>query len=58
MTAQPSQHVPDVTIAHDGLILMLWNKGKGKDTLTIARQLGLHEWQVYNRLLHLREASR
>jgi hypothetical protein len=52
------QHAPEeMTVVDDGLIMALWQTGKF-DTVDIARQLHLHEWQVANRLLHLREAMR
>lgn len=37
-------------------ILTLWRFGL--DTLDIARELGVHESVVANRLMHLREAAR
>jgi DNA-binding CsgD family transcriptional regulator len=39
--------------ARDTAILLLWRKHK-LDTVDIAARLGLKEWQVANRLLHLR----
>lgn len=56
MTAAPVQHLPDLTVTHDGLIWMLWKQGK--DTYEIATRLGLKEFQVANRLPHIRETMR
>lgn len=42
--------------ARDSAILLLWKKHK-MDTVDIAARLGLKEWQVANRLLHLRGQS-
>jgi hypothetical protein len=39
--------------ARDTAILLLWRKHK-LDTVDIAARLGLKEWQVANRLVHLR----
>ena len=39
--------------ARDTAILLLWKKHR-LDTVDIATRLGLKEWQVANRLLHLR----
>jgi hypothetical protein len=39
--------------ARDTAILLLWRKHK-LDTVDIAARLALKEWQVANRLLHLR----
>lgn len=50
------QYAEAVTLVDDGLIIALWKQGL--DTVDIAAQLRLHEHQVANRLLHLREAAR
>lgn len=51
------QHAAEpITLVDDGLIMALWKQGL--DTFDIAKQLHLHEWQVANRLQHLREAAR
>lgn len=51
------QHAPEaLTDVDDGLIAALWKQGL--DTHSIAKQLHVHEWQVANRLLHIREAMR
>ncbi|MCK1541426.1 hypothetical protein IVB12_05395 [Bradyrhizobium sp. 179] len=50
------QHAQEMTLVDDGLILALWKQGL--DTYDVAKRLGLHEWQVANRLLHLRETMR
>jgi hypothetical protein len=50
------QSAEEMTLVDDGLIMALWKQGL--DTFDIAKQLHLHEWQVANRLLHLREAAR
>jgi DNA-directed RNA polymerase specialized sigma24 family protein len=49
-------HEATVTVAHDGLILMLWKQGL--DTYEIAKRIGLREHQVANRLLRIREACK
>lgn len=41
-------------ITLDGVILFMWRQGK--DTLDIARRLGLHESVIANRLWKLRAA--
>lgn len=43
--------------SHDDAILYLWREEK-LDTCEIAQRRGLKEWQVANRLLHLREKSK
>lgn len=43
--------------SHDDAILYLWREEK-LDTFEIAQRRGLKEWQVANRLLHLREAGK
>lgn len=48
------EHVPQITVVDDGMIMMLWNQSL--DTCEIAKRLQLKEWQVANRLLHLRAA--
>jgi hypothetical protein len=50
------KYAEPVTLVDDGLIMALWKQGL--DTVDIAAQLRLHEHQVANRLLHLREAAR
>jgi hypothetical protein len=52
----PCLNVEPLTLVDDGLIMALWKQGL--DTYDIAKKLRLHEWQVANRLLHLREAMR
>ena len=47
------QHKLELTPERDGIMFYLWKSGL--DTADIAERLGLHEWQVANRLLHLRE---
>ncbi|WP_354122319.1 hypothetical protein [Bradyrhizobium sp. LA6.12] len=42
---------------HDHAILVLWKKYK-LDTVDIAKRLGLKEYEVANRLLHLRGQAR
>lgn len=56
MKSNQIQHAPEVTFVDDGLIMMLWNQKL--DTYEIAKRLRLKEWQVHNRLLHLREVAR
>lgn len=48
--------VEQMTDVDDALIAALWKQGL--DTYSIARQLHVHEWQVANRLLHIRDSSR
>ncbi|GAC1572991.1 MAG: hypothetical protein NVS3B5_02240 [Sphingomicrobium sp.] len=50
------QDVRDVTTVDDGVMLALWRQGL--DTLAIAKQMQLAEWQVANRLWHIREVLR
>lgn len=50
------QSIRDITVVDEGVMLALWRQGL--DTTAIAKQLQLVEWQVYNRLLHIREAAR
>ncbi|WP_197433597.1 hypothetical protein [Bradyrhizobium sp. CCH5-F6] len=51
------QHAPEpLTDVDDGLIVALWKQGL--DTYAIAKQLHVFEWQVANRLFHIREANR
>lgn len=51
------QHAPEpLTDVDDALIAALWKQGL--DTYAIAKQLHVFEWQVANRLFHIREASR
>jgi hypothetical protein len=45
-----------LAIVSEGLILALWRQGL--DTRAIAKHMKLREHQIYNRLFHLREASR
>jgi DNA-binding CsgD family transcriptional regulator len=52
---KPFQHKPDVTLTHDGVMLLLWKSGL--DTFEIAKRIGLHESQVANRLWKLRGAA-
>lgn len=56
MKAYHVEYAPEVTVVDDGLIMMLWNQKL--DTCEIAKRLRLKEWQVHNRLLHLRETAR
>ena len=52
-----NQQVPIViSFETDGIILALWRQGC--DTLAIAKHMHLTEFQVHNRLLHIREAAR
>lgn len=56
MKPEQRQHAAEpITLVDDGLIMALWKQGL--DTVDIAKQLRLYEWQVANRLLHLREAA-
>ncbi|NPU23982.1 hypothetical protein [Bradyrhizobium denitrificans] len=41
----------------DATILVLW-RSKRMDTVAIAEAIGISEAEVYNRLLHAREAAR
>lgn len=50
------QDVPAISTTDEGLMLALWKSGY--DTAAIAGKLHLLEWQVANRLWHLREAHR
>jgi hypothetical protein len=50
-------HEEPVDHVKEGLIVALWQTA-GLDTYDIAKKLGLHEWQVHNLLLHLREGQR
>lgn len=52
---KPLLYRPEVTFAHDGMIMFLWKSGL--DTLDIAKRIGLHEAQVANRLWQLRSAA-
>ncbi|MCK1322124.1 hypothetical protein IVA94_14730 [Bradyrhizobium sp. 156] len=56
MKAYHVEHAPEVTVVDDGLIMLLWSQKL--DTCEIAKRLHLKEWQVANRLLHIREALR
>jgi hypothetical protein len=47
---------PITTDNQDGAISAHWRAGL--DTLDIARELGVHESVIANRLMHLRERSR
>lgn len=49
------QHLPEVTMTHDGMIMFLWKSGL--DTLDIAKRIGLHESQVASRPARLRSAA-
>lgn len=51
------QHTEEDVGSHDDAILYLWREEK-LDTFEIAQRRGLKEWQVANRLLHLREAGK
>jgi DNA-binding CsgD family transcriptional regulator len=46
---------PEVTLTHDGVMLLLWKSGL--DTYEIAKRIDLHESQVANRLWKLRSAA-
>ena len=50
------QQLPDVSPIADGVILALWYQRL--DTVSIATYLRVPEWQVHNRLFHVREAAR
>lgn len=50
------QSIREMSPADDAGMLRLWRDGH--DTIVIAEKLNLQEWQVYNRLLHVREAAR
>lgn len=50
------QDVRSITTVDEGVMLALWQQGL--DTAAIAKQMQLFEWQVFNRLLHLRGAKR
>jgi hypothetical protein len=50
------QAMEAMTDVDDALIAALWKQGL--DTYAIAKQLHVHEWQVANRLFHIREAMR
>lgn len=54
--ARLNQNLPDVSPLEDGVILALWKQGL--DTFAIAVHLGRPEFQIANRLLHVREAAR
>lgn len=45
-----------MTDVDDALIAALWKQKL--DTYAIAKQLHVYEWQVANRLFHIREAMR
>lgn len=49
------KHIPDITLAHDGMILFLWKSGL--DTYEIGKRVGLHESHIANRLWKLRSAA-
>ena len=49
------QALEAMTDVDDALIAALWKQGL--DTYAIAKQLHVHEWQVANRLFHIREAA-
>ncbi|WP_316227858.1 hypothetical protein [Bradyrhizobium sp. SZCCHNR3015] len=51
-----SHSAAPVSVVDDGLILALWRQKL--DTVDIAKHLGRNEWEVANRLLHLREQAR
>jgi hypothetical protein len=51
-----NQQLPDVGPIAEGVILALWKQGL--DTLSIAKHLQAPEWQIYNRVFHVREAAR
>lgn len=51
----PLRHREEVTLTHDGMIVFLWKSGL--DTFEIAKRIGLHEYQVANRLWKLRSAA-
>lgn len=40
----------------DGVVLALWKSGL--DSLSIARHMQVHEYEIANRLLHIREVAR
>lgn len=48
-------HRAEVTLTHDGVMLLLWKSGL--DTFEIAKRIGLHESQVANRLWKLRSEA-
>lgn len=50
------EDIAPIDLLTEGVILALWRQGC--DTVEIARQTHLREWQVFNRLLHLREGAR
>jgi hypothetical protein len=47
--------VPDLDYIADGVILALWRQYI--DTLQIAKHMNIPEWQVHNRLLHIRNTE-
>jgi hypothetical protein len=51
------EDTPPIDLVKEGMIVALWQR-VGLDTYDIAVKLGLREWQVHNRLLHLREGKR
>lgn len=52
-TTRRDQQLPDVI--EDGVILALWHERL--DTYAIAKHLGRPEFQIANRLLHIRDAD-
>ena len=51
-----NQQVPIViSFETDGIILALWHQGI--DTLDIAKHMHLPEFQIHNRLLHIRGSA-
>lgn len=50
------EDLPPIDFVKEGAIIALWKQGL--DTLEIARKLNLREFQVFNKLLHLREGAR
>lgn len=54
--ARSIQQLPDISPVADGVILALWKQGL--DTLGIAKHIHCPEFQVANRLLHIREAAK
>jgi hypothetical protein len=54
-TLRHNQQLPGVSAVADGVILALWRQGL--DTSAIAQHTKLAEWQVYNRLIHLRGSA-
>lgn len=49
--------MPRKRVTLDETILLLWHS-KRMDTTAIAEAMGISEAEVYNRLLHAREAAR